>query len=152
MEWISEEQVTMKIFRNIGNAMARFMYGRNGVDQLNLVLIISVLLLDFAKYPAANFSALFANILASGAMALWVIFFFRFFSKNLSKRRSENAVIATWWSGIRRKSKDAKQRHDDKNHKYFTCKQCKTICRVPVGKGKVVITCPKCKDRIEAKT
>ena len=43
-------------------------------------------------------------------------------------------------------------RHADKAHKYFTCKNCKTICRVPVGKGKIVITCPKCGAQIHART
>ena len=43
-------------------------------------------------------------------------------------------------------------RHADKEHKYFTCKNCKAICRVPVGKGNIVITCPKCGAQIRAKT
>ena len=47
---------------------------------------------------------------------------------------------------------NAKARHADKAHKYFTCKNCKTICRVPVGKGKIVITCPKCGAQIHART
>ena len=47
---------------------------------------------------------------------------------------------------------DDKARHADKEHKYFTCKSCKTICRVPAGKGKIVITCPKCGAEIKAKT
>ena len=34
---------------------------------------------------------------------------------------------------------------------YFTCR-CGAICRVPVGKGKIVITCPKCGAKIEAKS
>lgn len=42
-------------------------------------------------------------------------------------------------------------RRADKEHKYFTCK-CGAICRVPVGKGKIVITCPKCGAKIEAKS
>ena len=46
----------------------------------------------------------------------------------------------------------AKARHADKDHKYFTCKTCGTVCRVPVGKGKIIITCPKCGAQIQAKT
>lgn len=45
----------------------------------------------------------------------------------------------------------AKARRADKEHKYFTCR-CGAICRVPVGKGKIVITCPKCGAKIEAKS
>ena len=47
---------------------------------------------------------------------------------------------------------ECQARHADKAHKYFTCKNCKTICRVPVGKGKIVITCPKCGAQIHART
>ena len=40
----------------------------------------------------------------------------------------------------------------DKEHKYFTCPNCKTVCRVPRGKGKIVITCPKCGGEIRGKS
>ena len=46
----------------------------------------------------------------------------------------------------------AKARKADTDHKYFTCGTCKAVCRVPAGKGKIVITCPKCGAKIQAKT
>ena len=49
-----------------------------------------------------------------------------------------------WLWGVKNRCAGARARHADKEHRYFTCKQCKTICRVPVGKGKIIITCPKC--------
>lgn len=142
----------MNIFRNIGNAMARFMYGRNGMDQLNIAGIMVSLILSVAQTPAASYSSLFGHILYGASMAIWVIVIFRCYSKNLQKRRSENRAMMGWWVNVRRKGKDARVRRKDKDHKYFTCPQCKTICRVPLGKGKVVITCPKCKHKISAKT
>ncbi len=142
----------MNIFRNISNAMARFMYGRNGSDQLNFAMLIAIIILNLAQYPAASFSSLFGNIIGGLSTALCVLVIFRMFSKNLPKRRSENQAFTTWWWPIKRKFTTAKSHKADKDHKYFTCKTCKTTCRVPVGKGKVVITCPKCKNKIEAKT
>ena len=56
-----------------------------------------------------------------------------------------------WWK-LRSGAQGAKARHADKEHKYFTCRNCKTICRVPMGKGKVEITCPKCGAKIYGKT
>jgi len=53
---------------------------------------------------------------------------------------------------VKNKSAGAKARHADKDHKYFTCKACGTICRVPVGKGKIIITCPKCGGQIHGKS
>ena len=83
---------------------------------------------------------------------LMVLIFFRMFSKKLYKRQGENTKYLNWMWGMKNRSQGAKARHADKDHKYFTCKQCKTICRVPVGKGKIIITCPKCGAQIQAKT
>jgi len=104
---------------------------------------------------------LLARILKSEGLAMgfamlenlvMLLLIFRMFSKNLYKRREENQKWVNWWWRVKNKNAGAKARHADKDHKYFTCKQCKTICRVPVGKGKIIITCPKCKAQIQAKT
>jgi RNase P subunit RPR2 len=50
------------------------------------------------------------------------------------------------------RNREARARRADREHRYFTCRQCGTICRVPVGKGKIVITCPKCGAEIRTKT
>ena len=75
-----------------------------------------------------------ADVLLWGVL---VGLFFRMFSKNLPRRRAENQKWVNWWWRVRSSSSGARARHADKEHKYFTCKQCKTICRVPVGKGKL---------------
>ena len=144
----------MGFFQRMGMAVARFMYGRNGVDQLNRALATVYLILFFV-------GMLISNLLKSDALAyvftvleniLVLILLFRTFSKNLYKRRAENQRWVNWWWKIKSNNAGAKARHADKDHKYFTCKQCKTICRVPVGKGKIIITCPKCRAQIQAKT
>ena len=144
----------MGFFQRMGMAVARFMYGRNGVDQLNRALAAAYLILFFV-------GILISNLLKSDALAyvftvleniLVLILLFRTLSKNLYKRRAENQRWVNWWWRIKSNNAGAKARHADKDHKYFTCKQCKTICRVPVGKGKIIITCPKCKAQIQAKT
>ena len=144
----------MGFFQRMGMAVARFMYGRNGVDQLNRALAAAYLILFFV-------GMLISNLLKSDALAyvftvleniLVIILLFRTFSKNLYKRRAENQRWVNWWWRIKSNNAGAKARHADKDHKYFTCKQCKTICRVPVGKGKIIITCPKCRAQIQAKT
>ena len=143
----------MGIFRKLGNAIARFMYGRNGMDQLNTALLRGYLALFIAQMVFSLAK------LEGGAMVceilLWplmVLIFFRRFSKNLYKRQGENTKYLNWIWGVKNKNAGAKARHADKDHKYFTCKQCRTICRVPVGKGKIIITCPKCGAQIHAKT
>lgn len=142
----------MNVFRKIGNAIARFMYGRNGMDQLNLVLMWVVLILDVVTMLVQRNHAAVSMVLYWLSMAGWVYVLFRMFSKNLSKRRGENQKFVNWVWRMKSSRAGAKERHADKDHKYFTCKNCKTICRVPVGKGKIIITCPKCGAQIQAKT
>ena len=141
----------MNVFRKIGNAIARFMYGRNGMDQLNLVLMWVVLILDVVTMLVQRNHAAVSMVLYWLSMAGWVYVLFRMFSKNLSKRRGENQKFVNWVWRMKSSRAGAKERHADKDHKYFTCKNCKTICRVPVGKGKIIITCPKCGAQIHAK-
>ena len=142
----------MNVFRKIGNAIARFMYGRNGMDRLNLVLMWVVLILDVVTMLVQRNHAAVSMVLYWLSMAGWVYVLFRMFSKNLSKRRGENQKFVNWVWRMKSSRAGAKERHADKDHKYFTCKNCKTICRVPVGKGKIIITCPKCGAQIHAKT
>ena len=142
----------MNVFRKIGNAIARFMYGRNGMDQLNLVLMWVVLILDVVTMLVQRNHAAVSMVLYWLSMAGWVYVLFRMFSKNLSKRRGENQKFVNWVWRMKSSRAGAKERHADKDHKYFTCKNCKTICRVPVGKGKIIITCPKCGAQIHAKS
>ena len=40
----------------------------------------------------------------------------------------------------------------DREHRYFDCPKCRQPVRVPRGKGKIMITCPKCKERFQRKT
>ena len=86
---------------------------------------------------------------ADGVYSVYLLF--RIFSKNLPKRREENQKFLNWFWKAKRNAAGAKARRADKEHKYFTCR-CGAICRVPVGKGKIVITCPKCGAKIEAKS
>ena len=142
----------MGVFQRIGNALARFMYGRNGVDQLSLVIVVGSLVLDLISMLVAPRLLWLGNVLYTVSIAAWVYALFRIFSKNLTKRRSENQRWLNWMWRMKSSQQGAKARHADKEHKYFTCKNCKTICRVPVGKGNIIITCPKCGAQIHAKT
>ena len=138
----------------IRNALARFMYGRNGVDQLNIALLWVFLLLWIPQIilDATVQSALLDLLLDLARLAVLVGMFFRMFSRNLYKRRAENQKWMGWWMRVRRARNDARARHADTAHKYFTCKNCKTICRVPAGKGKIIITCPKCGAEIHGRS
>ena len=127
------------------------MYGRNGADQLGMATLVVGIVIDvmsmFARTDLAR------RILGAVTAVLLFLMLFRMFSKNLQKRRAENA----WFLNkvlypVKRKFSTTRQRAQDKEHNYFTCPNCRTVCRVPKGKGKIVITCPKCRTEIKGKS
>ncbi len=141
----------MGFFQRIGNALARFMYGRNGSDHLGLTMVWTAVALSIVNaFVRQRTAASLLNLLTTVLM-FWALF--RMFSRNLPKRRAENAKFLEkiWWP-IKRRINTARQQKQDKEHKYFTCPSCGTVCRVPRGKGKIVITCPKCRQEIHGKT
>lgn len=142
----------MGFFQRIRNGFGRFMYGRNGADHLSLATLWGAILLDVLQM-LLDLPDVVEALLSLVSLALLVLTFFRLFSRNLEKRRAENArfLAKVVWPIKRRLGKN-KQQRADKEHKYFTCPNCAAVCRVPVGKGKIVITCPKCKAQIRAKT
>ena len=145
----------MQFFARVRDAMARFMYGRNGVDQLNIAMLwvsIGADLLATILMRQRNGLAYVGLALYYGSVVLWVRVLFRMFSRTLYTRQAENQKWLQARSRRRGAASAAKARRADRDHKYFTCKRCKTICRVPVGKGKVIITCPKCGAEIRGKT
>ncbi|MDE7260681.1 MAG: hypothetical protein K2N78_01255 [Oscillospiraceae bacterium] len=138
-------------FYRVSSALARFMYGRNGNDQLNLALLTGYVLVLLLQTLLGRIM-IARTVLEAVSLALAVVILFRAFSKNLSKRRAENAKFLNWWYPVKNRIAGARSRSQDKEHKYFTCKNCKTLCRVPAGKGKIEITCPKCGGKIIGKS
>lgn len=139
----------MSFFQKMGNALSRFMYGRNGVDSLGWASLVLVLLLDTAELLVRGRSDTARMILSTLSFLLMVWTLYRMFSRSLPKRRRENAWFLT---KVINPMKNRKARSQDKDHKYFTCPRCRTVCRVPRGKGKIIITCPKCGSSIHGKS
>jgi len=117
------------------NRLTKFMYGRNGIDQLSLVIVVLACILTFLPWLACDIIGL----------VLVVIAFWRIFSKRVDKRRKENAVLLRVWFAIKNFFKRLfTPRADRKTHKIFRCPKCRQKARVPRGKGKIAIKCPKC--------
>ena len=129
----------MSFFQRVGNAMARFMYGRNGGDRLGLVTIWTAIVIDVVCLFIKGYQVPYLILSTlSTAMVLWALW--RMFSRNLAKRRAENA----WFM--------SKVCWPVKNAFGLTCPKCRTLCRVPRGKGRIVIPCPKCREEIHTKS
>ena len=118
----------------------RFMIGRYGSDQLSMALmgvwVFISILSRFIVNPAINIFY----------MIMPVIIFYRMFSRNISKRYQENIKFLRLWDPIKNKVRNKIQRVKDlKYYRYYKCSNCKQTLRVPRGKGKISITCPKCR-------
>ena len=83
----------MGVFQKIGNALARLMYGRNGVDQLSLAIVVGSLVLDLVSMFVAPHHLWLGNALYLVSIAAWAFALFRIFSRNLTKRRSEKPAV-----------------------------------------------------------
>ena len=151
----------MNVFTRMRDALGRFMLGRNGLDALNQALLWGTIGLYVLRFLCALVFRSFAldRILGALYTVLLVLLVFRALSRNLPRRQMENQKwLSLWgrWNGrlwrLRARGSGILARRADKEHRYFTCKNCKTVCRVPAGKGKIVITCPKCGAKIQAKT
>ena len=126
-------------FGRLGLGLRRFMQGRYGTDKLNMAILLTGLVLCivnmFVHLPVLN---LIFMLLSYGLM-IWSIF--RCLSRNVYKRYQENRK---WLMFL--------QRIKDKQHRYYDCPRCRQQVRVPRGKGKINITCPKCKEKFIKKT
>ena len=130
-------------FRVLGAKLSagwrHFMQGRYGGDKLNIALVW----VAFGAYLLSLFVPLagikLALLLVYYGLLIWAIF--RMLSRNTYKRYQEN-----------RKYLRLIDRIKDRQHKYFDCPRCRQQVRVPRGKGKISITCPKCKEKFVKKT
>lgn len=119
--------------------LERFMYGRYGTDQLSRFLLIIILIVTLI----ASFTKLY--VLDIIGLIMFGYLYFRMFSKNISKRYSENEKYMRYQNKITgffaHKKSELNQR---KVYNIYKCPSCKQKVRIPKDKGKVSIKCPKC--------
>lgn len=126
----------------------QFMYGRNGFDQFSRVLVWAALILLLIDMILGS-----TGFLYGVGVVVMVYAYFRVFSKNLSKRRAENAKYLQWQSKFTAGFKNWRERmRQRKDYCFFRCPSCRAMLRVPRGKGKVRVTCRKCGNTFEKKT
>ena len=119
--------------------LRRFMEGRYGTDRLNMVILCTGLAASILSslLKVSGLNVIFW--LLSYGLMFWAIF--RSLSRNTYKRYQEN-----------RKFMQIVDRLKDRQHRYFDCPKCRQTVRVPRGKGKISITCPRCREKFVKKT
>lgn len=130
-------------------ALARFLYGRYGADELyNALFLLEIILLFFGSIltilghnkPLLSSISVVLYAVALGVL-IWAML--RFFSRNIEKRRRENEA----W--LKFKSKFTKKRKptlppDTPTHIFRACPTCRSVLRLPRQAGKHTVKCPRC--------
>ncbi len=119
--------------------MMNFMRGRYGLDQLNIFIagfIVFLMLLNlFLKNP----------IVSVLGFTLIVYLYFRMFSRNITKRSDENTLyLKKTWKIRMRLRKEKGYMKLRKTHHIYHCPSCRQKIKIPRGRGKISIKCPKC--------
>ena len=119
--------------------LRNFMSGRYGTDRLNMYILGAGLAASLLSVVVSvqPFNLIFWAL--SYVLMIWAIC--RTLSRNTYKRYQEN-----------RKFLHMLDRLKDRQHRYFDCPKCRQQVRVPRGKGKIAITCPRCKEKFVKKT
>lgn len=130
--------------------LARFMTGRNGSDSLcrfmSFVALAMIVIGIFSGTEAAS-------VLWGLSLMLIVYTYFRILSRNLSRRQTENSRYLTLRRKLTLPFTDAYERWKQrKEFVFFRCPACRTMLRVPRGKGKLKIVCRKCGTSFVKKT
>ncbi len=120
--------------------MVRLMYGRYGADQLTrLYLGLAAACLVIYLFIRLPFIYLAGILLMAYSM-------YRSFSKNITKMSSQNQKYLNWRYQQAAKRSSMKQCWEQrKEFRIYKCPGCRQKVRVPRGRGKIAITCPKCR-------
>lgn len=130
-------------------SLQQFMYGRYGMDKLNLILLgldVGLTLIGSTIRQIARFNllpvwlliGLFLQLLSYAAFG-WMVF--RALSRNIPARQRENRMLDQYLCRL-----------TDRKNRYYRCPQCRQTVRVPRGKGKICIKCPKCGEKFIRKS
>ena len=108
-----------------------FMLGRNGVDFLNKHLFRIAAII-------AGLNLLFLGRIGSVPFLIAGYALFRTLSRNLPMRQAEDMV--------------ARAKYDLSLIHICRCPGCRQVVRVPRGKGRIQVTCPRCGHRFDRKS
>ncbi len=134
------------------NWLRRMMYGRYGNDQLGNFLFVVYLILFVLQFFLRG-TVMYSVIVALSYLVI-IAYFFRCFSRNIYKRQNENQKFLKAWNPVKNYFKFCKLRMQERGgtKKLYRCPKCHQTIRVPKGRGKIAISCPKCRFEFIKKT
>ena len=141
---------------NFREKIARFLYGRYGADNLyNALFVFELILLFIATIlnVLGNIEpilAIISMVLYVASLGLLIFAMYRFFSRNIAKRRRENQAWLRFKAKFRHKPK-RRLPPDTADHIFRSCPHCKATLRLPREKGKHEVRCPRCGEKFGVK-
>lgn len=116
-----------------------FMRGRYGVDRFSNFLMglacVFIILNIFVR----------SHILTVLGLAVLICVYVRMFSKKYAKRSAENTWYLNRTYGVRMWLLKVRDRMKvRKTHHIYCCPSCHQRVKIPKGRGRIAITCPKC--------
>ncbi len=130
----------------------RMMYGRYGNDKLGqfcffAYLVLWVLSIAFRRTFVANIFNILSLLCA-------IFYFYRFFSKDIYKRQQENQKYIKYETRVKNYFRYLKMKFQERKgvKTLFRCPKCHQMIRVPKGRGKIEISCPRCRFKFIRRT
>jgi hypothetical protein len=133
------------------NWFMRLMTGRSGTDHFcRFLSFVSIFFLAISMFTTGSPVGSAALVLALVSLGYW---WYRALSKNTYKRSLENAAYLKIQNKVLGRFKGLISRlKQSKDFRFFRCPSCKTLLRVPKGKGVVNITCRHCGGKFTKRT
>ena len=128
-----------RFFQKIAMGLQRFMQGRYGSDKLNNLILGVGIVCSLCSVFVNYYPVRLGLMIVSYIMLFWALF--RMLSRKTYKRYQENKKFLNFLQRLR-----------DRDHRYYRCPKCRQQVRVPKGKGKIAIRCPKCSEKFTRKT
>ena len=123
------------------------MHGRYGQDAFTRFLLGAMLACVVLNLLVGS------RFLSIMAWALLVYAYFRLFSRNHTARYAENqrylnatAKLRYWFDQQKRLKEERKYHH------IYVCPKCRQKIRIPKGKGKIMVRCPKCRHEFQKRS
>ncbi len=125
--------------------LRNFFNGRYGMDSLNHALFFLYFIL------LVLFTFTHSSIIYTFSLIILVVILFRVLSKDTYRRSLENQKFNNMFvpflknAPFLKNTNTIKTRFSQRNtHRFYNCPGCHQTIRVPKGKGRIQIRCPKC--------
>ncbi len=130
-----------------------FMNGRYGADAFGRFLSVCACVCILLSIALRGKNETLGVIFSAAAFVLIILVYVRIFSRNYTRRSEENRKYLSarnrFTGSFRLLGNCFRQRRE---YAFFRCPGCKEFVRVPRGKGRIRITCPRCGYAFQKKT